>query len=132
METTARLSRRGRATTVALVVDYDGHAPPAALFEDLRGLGWQPPDPVPPPRDALDWNRPDPEHGVAYTVRPWRVRAATVAPPEGGGPGGGWTAAEAGPFLAALHVVLDRHGVVVDSEYSAGDLEAPRPAVASP
>jgi hypothetical protein len=113
-------------------VDYDGHAPPVALFDDLRMIGWHPPAAAPPPREAIDWNRPDPERGVDYTVRPWRVRAATVAPPDGSGPRGAWTDAEEGPFLAALRGVLARHGVVIDGEPTASGAEAAGRAEARP
>jgi hypothetical protein len=56
-----------------LVLEYDGLEPPLALFAELAVAGWTAPVPVPPPADAIDWSRPDPATGKAYSVRPYRA-----------------------------------------------------------
>jgi hypothetical protein len=61
-------------------VTYDGRNPPHELFARWADLGWSPPTPGMPPRDAIDWSTPDVEHGRRYTLRPFRaVGRATLA-----------------------------------------------------
>lgn len=59
------------STSTSLVVRYDGSRPPTALFAAWAGLGWQPPVPASPPRDAIDWSTPDPVRRTNHTIRPF-------------------------------------------------------------
>lgn len=106
--------------TAFLVVGYDGLRPPAALFDDLAMIGWTPPTPAPPPRDAIDWDTPNLETGERFTVRSYRVDGAVVEPPAGSGPRGSWNPLEGDAFLRALHGVLRRHGVAPTGTPRAG------------
>ncbi|MFN8039426.1 MAG: hypothetical protein U0Q07_09465 [Acidimicrobiales bacterium] len=110
--TTVRLESRGaQGGTAWLELDYDGLAPPVDLFGDLAMVGWTPPTPAPPPRDAIDWSRPDEATGQRFTVQPYRVTGAKVEPPRGTGPRGQWTPDERRAFLQVLGGVLARHGL---------------------
>jgi hypothetical protein len=80
----------------ALEITYDGTAPPTALFEDLRAIGWVPPVPAPPPAAAIDWSRPDPVTGTRYTLRPYEAMGRALPGPQA-------------QDLAALEEVLARH-----------------------
>jgi hypothetical protein len=75
-----------RVTVVAsgahheLVVDYDGRQPPLELFEVWAGLGWQAPTPATPPRDAIDWDTPDPVTSKPYSLRSWAATGVASLP----------------------------------------------------
>jgi hypothetical protein len=61
-------------------VIYDGRHPPHELFARWADLGWLPPTPAMPPRDAIDWSTPDEASGRRYSLRPFRaVGRATLA-----------------------------------------------------
>jgi hypothetical protein len=61
-------------------VVYDGRTPPHELFANWADLGWTPPTPALPPRDAIDWSTPDPVHGRRYTLRSFRAVGHAVVP----------------------------------------------------
>ncbi|MFN8039427.1 MAG: hypothetical protein U0Q07_09470 [Acidimicrobiales bacterium] len=125
--TTVALCTKGSQGTTWLEVGYDGLAPPLDLFDDLAMIGWRPPAPVPPPRDAIDWSRPDEATGQRFTVRPYRIEGARVDPPPGSGPRHQWTADERRAFEQTLIGVLARHGLALDGH---GAAPPPRPATA--
>jgi hypothetical protein len=73
---------RGAGLRDELEIVYDGTAPPAALFDDLRAIGWVPPVPTPPPATAIDWSRPDPRTGARYSVRSFEAAGRAVPGPD--------------------------------------------------
>lgn len=105
-ETIVRVGTRAGGALVWLEIDYPGLTPPTSLFAALDRLGWSTPSPMPPPRSAIDWSRPDPSTGERYTVRPWQVTDAHVEAPRGSGPGGRWTPEERAQHLGLLAGVL--------------------------
>jgi hypothetical protein len=88
---------RGAGLRDELEIVYDGTAPPAALFEDLRAVGWVPPVPAPPPATAIDWTRPDPRTGARYSVRSFEAVGRAV-------PGPGAQGRDAVERLVARHL----------------------------
>ncbi len=131
--TTVRLETRGaQGGSAWLEVDYDGLTPPLDLFGDLAMVGWAPPTPAPPPRDAIDWSRPDEATGQRFTVRPYRVTGAKVEAPGGTGPRSQWTPDERRAFLQVLGGVLTRHGLSVDGPPATPATAPPPPPAAAP
>jgi hypothetical protein len=64
-----------------LRVVYDGSRPPLELFSRLAAIGWDPPVPAPPPKEAIDWSTPDPVAGTRHTIRPFTATGtATLSP----------------------------------------------------
>jgi hypothetical protein len=59
--------------TAVLDISYDGSEPPVDLLAGLRRLGWEGAVPPSPRADVIDWGRPDPARGTAYSVRSHEV-----------------------------------------------------------
>jgi hypothetical protein len=78
----ARIVRGAGMRDSELEIRYDGTAPPLALLEDLRTIGWVPPVPSPPPATAIDWSCPDPRTGARYTLRPYAAVGHAVPGPD--------------------------------------------------
>jgi hypothetical protein len=78
----ARIVRGAGMRDTELEIRYDGTAPPLALLEDLRTIGWVPPVPSPPPATAIDWSCPDPRTGARYTLRSYAAVGHAVPGPE--------------------------------------------------
>ncbi len=106
-----RIVPKGANGTVRLAVDFDGVRPPTLLFADLEMIGWHVAAPPPPPREAIDWTRPDHETGQRFSLTSWQVVGHVVDPPTGSARGGAWSHDETKPFMSALDGVLRRHGL---------------------
>jgi hypothetical protein len=78
----ARIVRGAGMRDTELEIRYDGTAPPLALLEDLRTIGWVPPVPSPPPATAIDWSCPDPRTGARYTLRSYAAVGHAVPGPD--------------------------------------------------
>ncbi len=106
-----RIVPKGANGTVRLAVDFDGVRPPTLLFADLEMIGWHVAAPPPPPREAIDWTRPDHETGQRFSLTSWQVVGHVVDPPTGSARGGAWSHDETKPFMSTLNGVLRRHGL---------------------
>jgi hypothetical protein len=107
----ARIVRGAGMRDTELEIRYDGTAPPLALLEDLRTIGWVPPVPSPPPATAIDWSSPDPRTGARYTLRSYAAVGHAVPGPDA-------------QDLAVLERVVARHRGTGSTEHA----EAAEPA----
>src|SRR4051812_26823950 len=111
IELAVRIVPKGANGTVRLAIDFDGAQPPNLFFADLDMIGWQVAAMPPPPREAIDWSRPDPETGQRFSLSSWPVVGFVVEPPYGSARGGAWEHDETRAFMSALNGVLRRHGL---------------------
>jgi hypothetical protein len=72
---------RRTATGYEIWVEYDGSEPPLSVFASWAEMGWVPPTPTPPPREAIDWSTPDPHGGRRYSIRSYRAEGVAVPRP---------------------------------------------------
>jgi hypothetical protein len=112
MTLTVEIKSKPSSPTVWLEVTYSGLEPPVPLFDDLAMVGWTPPAIPPPPASAIDWGRPDPATGQAFTIADYLVEGAVIEAPRGSGPLGRWTDADRRAHFAVLEGVLKRHALL--------------------
>lgn len=97
-----------------LVLDYRGDDPPHLVLDALRAAGWATPAPLAPPKEALDWDHPDPGTGRRWSLRPFLVTGAVVVAGADLEPGAA-TVDELRRILGRCGVTLDEAGVRVHS-----------------